>query len=249
MKASYRCDIGLKRASNQDSVLCVNGTLGPVRAFFAVADGMGGHKAGEVASAEMLRRMEEGLRASGRLPLAVRAFWRDLIVRAGDAVHALSETKEEYSSMGSTFVMASFFDERICVANIGDSRCYRLTRSGELEQITRDHSLVQEMVEHGSITKEEARIHPRRNVITRAVGVEEGVEPDFFFMASADCAKLLLCSDGLYSMVEDWEIEAILRGEQDPDAAAERLLQLALARGGIDNISVIVVDPEEDALC
>lgn len=249
MKAAFRCDQGLVRAMNQDSVLFVDHPIGPVSALFAVADGMGGHKAGEVASAMMVQKVTEIVESKTSLPVMVRDFWDDVLTEAGNAVYRHSLSAPELSSMGTTFVMTSFFDDRMCVANIGDSRCYGLKKDSSLIRLSRDHSLVQELFDQGQLTREEVRTFPRRNVITRAIGPSENVPADIFFFDPADFRKLLLCSDGLHGLVEDWELETVLRAEPSPENAADRLLRLALARGGTDNISIVVIDQTGGGAC
>ena len=249
MKAAFRCDQGLVRAMNQDSVLFVDSPIGPVSALFAVADGMGGHKAGEVASALMVKQVTDIVRRRSEMPAMVRDYWSDVLTEAGNAVYRCSLTKPEYNNMGTTFVMSAFFDDRMSVCNIGDSRCYGLKKSCDLIRLTRDHSLVQELFDQGQLTREQVRTFPRRNVITRAIGPSENVPADIFFFDPDDFKKVLLCSDGLHGLVEDWELETVLRDDASPENTAERLLRLALSRGGVDNISIVVIDLSGGGAC
>ncbi len=248
MKAAYRCDVGLCRQSNQDSAFCADYPVGPVSALFAVADGMGGHKAGELASREMLRFFLQNIRSYEKgalLPYNTREFWSRLVRDAGNRLFIRARGNDELEGMGTTFVSAAFFQKRIAVASIGDSRVYVLTPGGVLRQVTHDHSLVQEMMDAGQLSPEDARIHPRRNIITRAAGVSYDVSPDVFFLSQSEVKRLLLCSDGLHALVSDDTIQSILRREEQPDVLAQALLDEALAAGGNDNITAVVVDLSE----
>jgi len=225
--------IGQVRKTNQDRVL-FSPSVG------AVADGMGGHQGGEQAAAITIEILA-GL--SGQVS---KDRFVDTVVAANRAVFEESE-RPELRGMGTTVVAAALHSEdaTITVINVGDSRCY-LLRRGELRQITVDHSLVEELVRQGRITEEDARSHPQRNIVTRALGLSDEVEIDVFELDAGHGDRLLLCSDGLFNEVEIDAIAAPLREIDDADLAARSLIDLAVAGGGRDNISVVVLDIVDD---
>ena len=222
-------DIGMVRRSNQDSIIhegCLAG----------VADGMGGHLGGETASSLCRDTLCEFLR--NKAPNAEALV--DGVNRANKAVFDRSEADETVRGMGTTLCVMWIGEKELYLAHIGDSRCYRFT-GGKLSQVTDDHSMVMEMVRAGMLTAEAAAVHPMRNVITRAVGTDPDVETDLMTFPCVDGDLWLLCSDGLHGMVSDEEMAAILGGE-DPDAEkAQRLMDAALAAGGHDNVSIVLV--------
>jgi PPM family protein phosphatase len=230
-----RTDTGHQRATNEDSHL----ERAPV---FVVADGMGGAQAGEVASQLAVTHFtdelpgQDGDRAEQRLALAVR--------KANAEIHALSETDVRRAGMGTTLTAAYVGRGEVSFAHVGDSRAYRLRR-GELERITEDHSLVEELLRQGRLTEEEAEEHPQRSIITRALGPEPEVEVDTVTVSAEDGDVYLLCSDGLTSMVGEAAIGSILRGAPDITAAAEQLVSAALDAGGRDNVTVVLFRVEE----
>jgi protein phosphatase len=225
---------GLVRPNNEDAVFAEL----PV---FVVADGMGGQAGGEVA-AQLASEVFRSLASSSRLSFDdVRAA----IERANEAVVDAATSTHGLAGMGTTLVglaLVSVEDEQHWLAfNIGDSRCYRFFE-GALTQVTTDHSEVQMLVERGAITPEAARSHPHRNVITRAIGAGHTVDPDFFLLVPAPGERFLVCSDGLTVDVEDEAIASVLASVPDPQDAAGRLVDLAVAAGGHDNVTVLVVD-------
>ena len=220
-------DIGRVRERNEDSVL-VDPPL------YVVADGMGGHRGGQVASQVALETMEE-LSAESRGSLA------EHVRRANRAVWDRSEEDAQLSGMGTTLTAARIEGASALIAHVGDSRAY-LLRDGVLRQLTNDHTLVARMVKSGEITEPEADVHPHKNVLTRALGTDEEVEVDEDSIALADGDRLLLCSDGLTGMVTEDQIQAILENSDQPQQAADRLVKAANRAGGIDNISVVVID-------
>jgi PPM family protein phosphatase len=220
-------DIGRVRERNEDSIL-VDPPL------YVVADGMGGHRGGQVASQIALETMEE-LSTEGRSSLA------EHVRRANRAVWDRSVEDEQLSGMGTTLTAAKIDGASALIAHVGDSRAYML-RDGELRQLTTDHTLVARMVKSGEITEAEADVHPHKNVLTRALGTDEQVEVDEDSIALADGDRLLLCSDGLTGMVTEDQIQAILENSDQPQQAADRLVKAANRAGGIDNISVVVID-------
>ncbi len=224
-------DIGQVRERNEDSFL-VDPPL------YAVADGMGGHRGGEVASELALETVESLARAGkGRLAEQVR--------EANRAVFERSMHDRAVSGMGTTLTAAIVDDDGAHLAHVGDSRAY-LLRAGAFRQLTEDHTLVNRMVKAGEISPEEAEVHPHRNVVTRALGTEPDVQVDEDDVPLLEGDRLLLCSDGLTNMVTPEQIQAILESTPGPQDAATRLVRAANRAGGIDNITVIVVDARDD---
>ena len=232
-------DVGLVRKVNEDSFLVAP----PV---FVVADGMGGHSGGDVASqmvVEEFQRLAESYDPTRGAEQVADTFARAQarIVDFGNAHRAMTPGWHA----GTTAVVAVLVDDngvaKWLLANLGDSRIYRIT-DGSLEQISVDHSVVQELIDSGEITAEEAATHPERHVITRALGSPEGIHPDFFLLPLGSVERLLLCSDGITGMIEDKEIEEILETVADPRDAADRLVRAAVAAGGRDNATAVVVD-------
>jgi protein phosphatase len=226
-------DVGRVRDGNEDDFIDQVDRLGLV----AVADGMGGHRAGEVASATAL----EALRAA----VANGQSLRDAIEGANDAVLEKSESDRELHGMGTTLTAGMLgSDGQLVVGHVGDSRAY-LARDGELTQITNDHSLVEEMVRGGELTPEQAEVHPRRSIITRALGIDPQVEVDEYPIALQAGDRILLCSDGLTTMVRPGDIASILNREHDPNRAAQLLVDAANEAGGEDNITAVIIEAVE----
>ena len=236
MAATLRTDIGRLRRQNEDAAW-----FDESRAVFAVADGMGGHLAGEVASRmaiEAVQRMAKDNACPGIAAL------REAVASAHETILAHAQDHIECAGMGTTLSVLWLGVNYAYIAHVGDSRIYRL-REGSLTQITQDHSLVEELVRAGLITREQARTHPRRNIITRALGTHGENEPDLLVTDVRDGDLFLLCTDGLTGMVTDGDIERVLR-ENDMETAADRLLALALEAGGRDNVTLILCAREGD---
>ncbi|MDO5378042.1 MAG: Stp1/IreP family PP2C-type Ser/Thr phosphatase [Clostridia bacterium] len=238
MAATLRTDIGRVRKQNEDAAW-----MSEARGIYAVADGMGGHLAGEVASGMAIDAVKR--LANGRGEASFSAL-RATVRRAHEAIAAHAGKHPECAGMGTTLSMMWRGGHYMYIAHVGDSRIYRL-REGKLEQITQDHSFVAELVRGGVITPEEARSHPRRNIITRALGTRGDNTPD---LLAADTRKgdiWLLCTDGLTGMVEDERIEAELSSAgRTLEEAADRLLSLALSAGGSDNVTLILHRDDEE---
>jgi serine/threonine protein phosphatase PrpC len=200
---------------------------------------MGGHRAGEVASATAL----EALRAAVASGIGIG----DAITNANTAVHEKSATDEELAGMGTTLTAVIPDGHGVLVGHVGDSRAY-LLHDGELRQLTTDHSLVEELVREGRLTEQEAAVHPQRSIITRALGVENAVEVDVYSVPLAAGDRLLICSDGLTTMLRPDDIAGVLRRETDPTRAANVLVDAANAAGGEDNITTVVIDVEDDGI-
>lgn len=236
MAATLRTDIGKVRRQNEDAAF-----FDEDRAIFAVADGMGGHLAGEVASRMALDAVQAMAR---KHPRADTVVLRDTVRAAHEAISRHSQSHAECAGMGTTLSVLWRGGHYAYIAHVGDSRIYRM-RGGELEQITQDHSLVEEMIRARLITREQARTHPRRNVITRALGTQGDNEPDVLAADVEPGDLWLLCSDGLTGMVSDEEIARTLRGGRSLDDMADSLIRQALDAGGRDNVTLVLWRSEE----
>ena len=234
-------DIGQKRKQNQDYVFTSEIPVGPLKNLFIVADGMGGHNAGDYASKYAIATIVEEIEKSKDTTVATL---RNAIQKANSHIRAKSRENEELSGMGTTVVAATIDDDMMCVANVGDSRLYVINK--EIKQITVDHSLVEEMVRMGGIGRDQARVHQDKNIITRAIGAEDEIKIDFFPVKLEKGDLILLCSDGLTNMIEDEEIRMLLLSRKDIAGKAEALVAAANQNGGKDNITVILIEPFAD---
>jgi serine/threonine protein phosphatase PrpC len=234
-------DVGRMRKNNEDSYLSQQ----PVA---AVADGMGGHSAGEVASAIAIEELA-ALRDRGpwENETAATDDLKQAILRANRRIREMAAGDRKLNGMGTTLVALLEDGDLVHLANVGDSRGY-LLRQGELSQVTVDHSLVQELVDDGRLSPEDAERHPQRSVITRALGIDPEVEFDLFTYKLQVGDRLLLCSDGLSDVVEPAQIRNVLLRVRDPQQAARRLVAVANEQGGPDNITVIVVDATDGSM-
>jgi protein phosphatase len=233
-------DVGLVREANEDSYLADP----PV---YVVADGMGGHDDGDIASQivveEFARFADAGYDPRRAADLVTATLW--------DCQRRLEQYGETHRGRdggpwqgGTTAVVALLVEDggpRWLLANLGDSRIYAFS-GGALVRVSVDHSLVQELVDAGQITEEEAAFHPERHIVTRALGGPDGIDPDFFVLALADAERILLCSDGVNGMIEDAQIAELLADNPDPRDAAERIVAASVSAGGIDNATAVVVD-------
>jgi len=243
LKAAFRSDVGRVRTVNEDRVLVVGGVAGGSLAI--VADGMGGHQAGDTASQmtiELVQQALEGL--SPELPEDEReSLIVEAIRRANAKVFEIASMKEHYRGMGTTVTVALADSERVVIGHIGDSRAYFISQA-QFEQITEDHTLVNELLKTGQLTPNEAAVHPRRNVLTRALGTDADVEVDVSSRRWKSGDVLLLCSDGLSNLVPEDELRRTVRGEGTLEEKVVRLVDYALNAGGDDNISVVLLSNE-----
>jgi serine/threonine protein phosphatase PrpC len=244
LSVGARSDVGCVRAHNEDAFLAAE-------ALFVVADGMGGHAAGEVASALAINAMQAWAPSLAEDSPAASDACPDRLVEAvlsaNDAIIDAVNSKQGAYGMGTTLTAAVVVGERLLLAHVGDSRAYLLTAEGSLRQLTRDHSFVEELVALGRITRAEAAVHPKRSIITRALGSEYDLDVDLYEERLLPGDRLLLCTDGLTGMVEDAEIRQILLTEAESQNAADALVDAACTAGGMDNVTVIVIDSLADA--
>lgn len=239
MKTFSVTDAGVVREMNQDYYFSSDTAVGNLPNLFIVADGMGGHKAGDYASRYTIERVVASVsRNTGEEPIAIM---KEAINKANELLVAESREDESKSGMGTTLVIGTIIGNKLFVANIGDSRLYVVGQN--MRQITRDHSLVDEMVRLGEINADEARVHPDKNIITRAVGTSDHVEADFFEVEITADDTILLCTDGLTNMVRDDEILDIIKKYDNAQAATIQLVKEANANGGRDNITVMIIKP------
>jgi protein phosphatase len=233
-------DVGVVRSGNEDNFL-----LDCAQGLFIVADGMGGHAAGEVASEMAVNIVSRELGSLRGLPDGEAASrLRTAIRKANGAIFERTLAEHEKRGMGTTATVMVLFSRRYMIGQVGDSRAY-LLREGRLLQLTKDHSYVQEQVDAGLLTPEQARTHPYSNVITRCVGANEDVAPDVYFGNLEQNDLVLLASDGLTGMLEDDQLAKILTTEDNPESAVNRMIADANRRGGLDNITAIVIRVEE----
>ncbi|MCR5716604.1 MAG: Stp1/IreP family PP2C-type Ser/Thr phosphatase [Lachnospiraceae bacterium] len=235
--------MGKKREINQDVVFSSELPVGNLPDLFMIADGMGGRNGGEFASGQTVSSIVRFCEDSPEEN--IEQILQSAISMANDAVFRQSREDKELEGMGTTLVACSIAGNLMKVANVGDSRLY-LIRGRKITQITRDHSLVEEMVRLGEIDRSSARNHPKKNIITRAIGVTASVTADFFDVSLEKGDMVLLCSDGLSNMLEDEEIRMIMTAQRDIIERAEALVRAANNNGGKDNISVIILEPFAD---
>lgn len=243
MRIGYLTDKGMRRKTNEDAVKVL-----PEQKFFMLADGVGGNKAGEVASKKALDALEEYIL---KKPLdadsgkdAVFRYFEDAVNYVNEYILRLSESKPEYAGMATTLVFAYINDSILYIANIGDSRVYFM-HGDEIHQITEDHTYVNDLVKMGAITRDESEHHNKKNVITRAIGANAYNSPDCFNIFVEPDDRILICSDGLYDELSEKEIMAEMAETDDMNICAEHLVNMANYNGGNDNISVICINMED----
>ncbi len=244
MKSYCITDTGKTREVNQDYIYSSDEPVGLLPNLYIVADGMGGYNAGDYASRCCVEEFVGQVQRSTQ-PTVISVMTEALSSANSVVVNRAAENSE-LSGMGTTFVAATVFPDKVYVMNVGDSRLYLIGE--EMKQITVDHSYVEEMIRKGELLRKDARIHPKKNVITRAVGVEAAVEADCYeVIPEADSRFLLLCTDGLTNMLEDEEIRHIvIKNADSPEEALTRLVKRANECGGKDNISAVVVEIKQD---
>lgn len=242
MKFYALTDVGRRREVNQDYVFATDSPIGPFPNLLVVADGMGGHKAGDFASKFTVETLKKELEKSA--PGRPDEIFKAAIDIANRRLIEEAQRDVKLEGMGTTLVAATVIDNTLHFANIGDSRLYLI--SDNIRQLSKDHSLVEEMVRLGGIKAEEARNHPDKNIITRAMGVKDEAEADFYEFRISRGDKILMCTDGLSNMVEDEVMFGIVKGSRDIIEAVHMLIDRANANGGRDNIGVVMAEPIAD---
>ena len=240
MRIYSATDVGQKRKMNQDYVFVSEEPVGNLPNLFVVADGMGGHNAGDYASSHAVQTLVNEIRQDADYnPVKVI---RHAIETANTEILEKAQNDENLRGMGTTMVVSTIVGQYAYVANVGDSRLYVI--QSQIQQITKDHSLVQEMVRMGELNADQARNHPDKNIITRALGAEKTVDIDFFDLKLEPGSTILMCSDGLSNMVEDKKMEEIvLNPEMELGKKGEILVQEANRNGGKDNIAIVLIEP------
>lgn len=238
MVYSVKTDIGLKRETNEDSAF---GLSSENYNLFIVADGMGGHLAGEVASSMAVDLISDYVRNNFKKARDYLKLVKASIVLANEEIYKKSVEDEKLDNMGTTCDLCLLVGNQLYVGHVGDSRVYRLSK-GELVQLTRDHSLYNEMVDSGSVSEEEASKIARKNIITRALGGEELVEVDLILEEVENEDIILLCTDGLTGGVSDQEIQEVLESDKSLDEMSQRLIEMSNEAGGLDNTTLAIVE-------
>lgn len=233
-----KTDIGMVRIMNQDTIFFSDKSIGNLPNLYIVADGMGGHQAGDYASVHAVSWFIEYVKQCQYVnPITIL---KTGIAKVNDMLLEQANTHSELKGMGTTFVAAVIVGDKMYVANIGDSRLYVMGE--EARQITLDHSLVEELIRTGQLDRRRVRFHPERNIITRALGTGREAVPDFFEVELHKNEKILLCTDGLTNMIEDDEIRDIVMQKQFIDKICDQLIERANYYGGKDNIGVVMVE-------
>jgi protein phosphatase len=241
LQSAARSDVGRRRRANEDCF-----AIAAEHGFFLVADGMGGHTAGQLASSLAAEAAVKALQTLEGSEATLTEKLRCSVAAANREIRTTVQARPELSGMGTTLVSLLAVDGRVALAHVGDSRAY-LIRGGRIRQLTDDHSVVGELVRRREITQTDARAHPHRHVLTRAVGVRREVAPDLAELSSHPGDVFVLCSDGLTGLVQDEEIASAVSANPDLDAVCESLVDLANDRGGEDNITVVIVRYEKQA--
>ena len=242
MEYFSKTDIGRKREVNQDYVFATDQPIGNIPNLLIVADGMGGHKAGDFASKYTTESVVESLKQS--TVSGPQAMFEEAISKANTEIIELAASDVNLEGMGTTLVVATVIEHTLYFANVGDSRLYVI--GDEIKQLSKDHSLVEEMVRLGGINEDEAKHHPDKNIITRAIGAKLDVEIDFFEYRIVEGDIILMCTDGLSNMVEDEDVLRIIRGSRDLPEAVQGLIDQANLNGGKDNIGIVLAKPLSD---
>lgn len=246
MQTFYMTDAGKVRTHNEDNVIIINNKNNEF--ILAVADGMGGHKAGEIASSiaiEHIAEVFEKMESIGKKEDAIE-WLRNIVNEINEKIFSYTSTHPESKGMGTTLVIAIKTDDYILYGNIGDSSGYAI-KNEKLHKITKDHTLVNLLVSTGELTPEQAKFHPRKNLLTRALGANDPIEIDIFSVDSA-VNGLFLCSDGLTNMISDDQIEKVLNSNSSIEEQIEKLIKKSNSRGGTDNISIAYLKKESGDL-
>ncbi len=238
MRYGIRTDRGLKRQLNEDNCNVLVGYPG-IPTCFVIADGMGGHKCGEVASKMAVDSVCNLLLKADWQQENISQMLSDIITRVNDEIYNFSILDEATQGMGTTLIIAVLKNRKLYIGHVGDSRVY-IIKEDSIEKITWDHSFIEELVKNGSITKDEAINHPKKNLITRAVGCEPELQVDTYELEVKEEHVVLLCTDGLTNMLSEDEIFEIINKNEEPQNACDTLVQNANNNGGEDNITVIV---------
>lgn len=241
MKVFAKSDIGKARSMNQDSYY-ISKIDEPIQ-LFVLADGMGGYNGGEIASRlavqSVINYVKEHFSSIELNKEAIAAFIKQSIEYANQVVYNKSKTEEELSEMGTTLEVCIIYNNKVFIGHVGDSRVYRI-RKQFIRKLTIDHSYVEKLVKDGTITREESYTHPKKNMLTKALGCDDTVEPDILVKGFLKNDIILMCSDGLTNLVSENEIYGILM--TNVETAADNLIQMANNNGGLDNITVIIID-------
>lgn len=240
MKVAHKSDVGKIRMINEDRSTVQTGIDGLTLAV--VADGMGGHKAGDIASQIAIEVIQEQLQLlhSRLSEEECMEKIQSAIRKANQVIYRMSAEKQQFQGMGTTVVVAVASDQKVLISHIGDSRAYKISASGFV-QLTEDHSLVNELIKRGQLSPEEADHHPRRNVLTQALGTEEHVNVESHCITWSKNEILLLCSDGLSNLVDSKKMTGILQSAHELDWKVDRLIESALEAGGDDNVTVVLL--------
>lgn len=244
MEIAYQTDIGQEREDNQDYVGVF--TNQDQLTFAIVADGIGGHQGGDVASSMAVSHIGYHFeQTTFKNPMDAVRWLSDQVRIENEKIIDKSNQFKDLNGMGTTMVAAIFFDDQMVVANIGDSRGY-LRRNGELNQLTEDHSLVNELVKRGVITEQEAKTHPQKNIITRTLGISPDADIDINLYQLESSDQLLLCTDGLSNMVSNQQLDGVLKSDQTLAEKCQQLIKMANEAGGPDNITVLIADNAQE---
>ena len=237
MQSIGRTDTGKRRDNNQDNIFVSDSPVGPLPNLYIVADGMGGHAAGDFASRYAIQIVVDFIKKSTiKNPISVL---RRAMIFANNEVYKEAEKDTAKGGMGTTMVACVIDKKELYCGNIGDRRLYLI--NDEIRQITMDHSLVEELIRNGQLERNKGRNHPEKNIITRAMGSRNEAVPDFFEISLSEGDRILMCSDGLSNMVENDELRDIVRENEDLDTVADALIERANYYGGNDNISAVVI--------
>lgn len=239
MRVYAATDIGQQRNTNQDYVYATESRIGPLPNLLIVADGMGGHRGGDYASSFVVEGLRSLIKRSDESkPVKILS---EAIAEINTKLWLEAQSNDQLYNMGTTLVAATVIDGKVYAANVGDSRLYIIDKE-KITQLTKDHSLVEEMVQNGELSRVAAKNHPKKNMITRALGIDKNVDIDFFEYDLSERSKVLLCSDGLTNMVDDEEILKISESLEDLAEVCYKLIERANEEGGKDNISVVMAD-------